>query len=48
MRIHSLEHEPFEGLGNIEVWATNKGHNITRTLLYNNEKLPKTSELDTG
>ncbi len=21
MRIHSLEHEPFEGLANIEAWA---------------------------
>jgi len=46
MRIHSLEHEPFEGLGNIEVWAKNKGHSITRTLLFNNEKLPETSEFD--
>jgi GMP synthase-like glutamine amidotransferase len=46
MRIHSLEHEPFEGLGNIEVWAKNKGHSITRTLLFKNEKPPKTSDFD--
>jgi len=46
MRIHSLQHEPFEGLGNIEVWAKNKGHSITRTQLYNNEELPETSEFD--
>jgi len=46
MRLHSLEHEPFEGLGNIEVWAKNRGHIITRTLLFNNEKLPETSEFD--
>jgi hypothetical protein len=31
MRIHSLEHEPFEGLANIEVWAKNRGHSISRT-----------------
>ena len=46
MRIHSLEHEPFEGLANIEVWAKNKGHKITRTLLYRNEKLPAMDVFD--
>ncbi len=46
MRIHSLEHEPFEGLGNIEVWAKNRGHSITRTLLYNNEELPDIDDFD--
>jgi GMP synthase-like glutamine amidotransferase len=46
MRIHSLEHEPFEGLGNIEGWANNKGHSITRTLLFKNEKFPETREFD--
>jgi GMP synthase (glutamine-hydrolysing) len=46
MRIHSLEHEPFEGLGNIEVWAKNKGHSITRTHLFSNEELPDISEFD--
>ncbi len=29
MRIHSLEHEPFEGPANIEIWAKNKGHRAT-------------------
>jgi GMP synthase-like glutamine amidotransferase len=46
MRIHSLEHEPFEGLGNIEEWAKTKGHSIKRTLLYKNEELPKTADFD--
>jgi len=46
MKIHSLEHEPFEGLGNIEVWAKNKGHSITRTLIFKNEKLPDISDFD--
>lgn len=46
MRIHSLEHEPFEGLANIEVWAKNRGHSITRTLLFNNEELPDIDDFD--
>ena len=46
MRIHSLEHEPFEGLANIEVWAKNRGHTISRTLLFNNEELPELNDFD--
>jgi GMP synthase-like glutamine amidotransferase len=46
MRIHSLEHEPFEGLANIEVWAKNKGHTISRTLLFNKEEFPDINEFD--
>lgn len=46
MRLHSLEHEPFEGLANIAVWAKSKGHSITRTLLFNNEELPDIDEFD--
>ncbi len=46
MRIHSLEHEPFEGLANIEVWAKNRGHSISRTLLFNNEELPDMGDFD--
>ena len=46
MRIHSLQHERFEGLGNIEVWAKNRGHSISRTLLYNNEELPDVNDFD--
>ncbi len=46
MRIHSLEHEPFEGLANIAVWAKSKGHSITRTLLFNNEELPDMNDFD--
>ncbi|MFA4936466.1 MAG: type 1 glutamine amidotransferase [Candidatus Methanoperedens sp.] len=46
MRLHSLEHEPFEGLANIEVWAKNRGHSISRTLLFNNEELPEMNDFD--
>lgn len=46
MRIHSLEHEHFEGLANIEVWAKKRGHTISRTLLFNNEELPDIDDFD--
>ncbi len=46
MRLHSLQHESFEGLGNIEVWAKDRGHTIARTLLYKDEELPDINELD--
>lgn len=46
MRIHSLEHEPFEGLANIEVWAKKNGHIISRTLLFNGEELPDITDID--
>ena len=46
MRIHSLEHEPFEGLANIEAWAKSKGHTITRTRIYKNEKFLDADDFD--
>ena len=46
MRIHSIEHEPFEGLANIEVWAKSKGHTITRTRIYKNEGFPDIDDFD--
>ncbi len=46
MKIHFLEHEPFEGLGTIEGWAKKKAHSITRTHLFKNEKLPDINDFD--
>ncbi|VVB90711.1 GMP synthase [glutamine-hydrolyzing] subunit A [uncultured archaeon] len=46
MRLHSLQHEPFEGLANIEIWAKDRGHSVSRTLLFNNEELPDISNFD--
>lgn len=46
IRIHSLQHVPFEGLGSIENWAKSRKFSITYTQLYKEEKLPKTSEFD--
>ncbi|RLA97911.1 MAG: amidotransferase [Deltaproteobacteria bacterium] len=46
MRIHFLEHVPFEGPANLRVWVRDKGHAISRTLLYNNERFPQLEMLD--
>lgn len=46
MRIHFIEHENFEGPANIELWAKNKGHSITRTKLFNGDKFPFLREFD--
>ena len=46
MRIHSLQHVPFEDLANIEVWAGEKGHEVSKTLLFNDEALPHIEDFD--
>lgn len=46
MRIHYLQHVPFEDLANIERWAKSRGHQITRTLLYQDQTLPGQEEFD--
>jgi GMP synthase-like glutamine amidotransferase len=46
MRIHYLQHMPFEDLGNIASWAMGRGHRLSRTLLYEGESLPAVSDFD--
>ena len=46
MKIHYLQHAPFEGLGNIQEWITAKGHSCSGTLLYRNEGLPEPDDTD--
>ncbi len=46
MRIHYLQHVPFEGLGNIETWAMSNGHTLTATRLFANEQLPSLDRFD--
>jgi GMP synthase (glutamine-hydrolysing) len=46
MRIHYLQHVPFEGLGNIENWALLRGHQISDTQLYNSDPLPEPEKFD--
>jgi GMP synthase-like glutamine amidotransferase len=46
MRLHWLQHVPFEGLGYIEDWAEQHDFDITCTRLYENEELPAVDQFD--
>jgi GMP synthase (glutamine-hydrolysing) len=46
MRIHWLQHVPFEDLGIIEQWAGAKAHNLSATRVYENGALPAKEEID--
>lgn len=46
MKIHYLQHVPFENLGNIENWAVEKGFDFTCTKLYEEENLPELESFD--
>lgn len=46
MRIHSLEHVFFEGLGSIEEYVLQAGYTLSRTRLYQNTNLPQLHEFD--
>ncbi len=45
MRVHYLQHVPFEDAANIAVWAESRNHIVTRTRLYENEPLPEIDEV---
>jgi GMP synthase-like glutamine amidotransferase len=45
MRVHYLQHVPFEDAANIAAWAESRGHTVTRTRLYEDEPLPEVEEL---
>lgn len=46
MRIHYLQHVPFEDPANIVPWAKHRGHKLTGTHLYKQEALPAMDQLD--
>ena len=46
MRLHVLQHVPFEGPGYIEEWATSREMQITATRLYAGEKPPSPTDFD--
>jgi GMP synthase-like glutamine amidotransferase len=46
MRIHYLQHVPFEDPANIVTWARRRGYSLTGTHLYNYEALPAMEEFD--
>jgi GMP synthase-like glutamine amidotransferase len=46
LRIHYLQHVPFEGPGFIESWALVRNHRLTSTRLYSGQRLPAVDEID--
>lgn len=46
MRVHYLQHEPFEGLGSMEAWFQSAGHTLTATHLYRGDALPELAAFD--
>jgi len=46
MKIHYLQHVPFEGLAHIETWLQSKNMIPSRTALYQNEALPDQGDFE--
>jgi GMP synthase-like glutamine amidotransferase len=46
MKLHYIQHVPFENSGNIEAWAKANGHSVTKTVLYYDEAFPEPGEYD--
>jgi len=46
MRVHCLQHVPFEGLGAIAPWLESAGHTISRSLLSESPELPSLDSVD--
>ncbi len=46
IRLHCLRHAPFEDAAGIALWAREKGHAVSRTLLYDNQPPPGPDEFD--
>ena len=46
MRIHYLQHVPFEGLGSIEQWMSSHRYHLAATRLYRNDPLPRVDNID--
>jgi GMP synthase-like glutamine amidotransferase len=46
MRVHYLQHEPFEGLGSMEAWFRGRGAEVGATHLYRGDALPDPAAFD--
>lgn len=46
MRVHSLQHVPFEGLGAIEPWLASRRARVSSTRLYEEARFPDPRQLD--
>jgi GMP synthase-like glutamine amidotransferase len=46
MKVHYLQHVPFEGLGSMEGWLRSRGHRISCSRLYSGETCPNIDAID--
>ena len=46
MKLHILQHVPFEGPAAIRPWARNRGHRISKTLMFEPSKFPAMADFD--
>jgi len=46
MRLHYIQHNPFEDLGNIALWAEDSGHHVSGTKIYAGERLSGKADFD--
>jgi GMP synthase (glutamine-hydrolysing) len=46
MKLHSLHHVPFEGVGSIADWAQARGHQLSASQLYADASLPSIDSFD--
>ncbi|MBN1361864.1 MAG: type 1 glutamine amidotransferase [Sedimentisphaerales bacterium] len=46
MKVHYLQHVPFENAANIALWAKQRGHTLTVTRFHEDEPLPDIAEID--
>ncbi len=46
MKIHYLQHVPFEGLGSIETVLQERGHSISLSRMFENDPFPRVSGID--
>lgn len=46
MRVHYLQHVPFENAANIGTWALEHGHTLTNTEIFEGEPFPEIADID--
>ena len=46
MHVHVLQHVPFEGLGSMEAWLSQKGARVTYTRFFEAPSLPALDDID--
>lgn len=46
MRLHVIQHVPYEGPARIATWAADRGHELTRTRMFAGEELPEPDASD--